>query len=85
MAWPASHIALISAYLSIEPTAEDRIEYGIAQHSAMFVNSNSAKGAESRKMKDFLLFHDVWNKQAPIDPTRYNEADRAALAALDKL
>ena len=84
MDWPASHIALISAFTAVEPIAEDRIQYTLAQHSALFVNSNKAKGAAPSKTKDFLLFYDPWNTTA-LDPTRYSESDRASLSALDNL
>lgn len=85
MSWPASHVGLISAYLGIEPTAEERIEYSIAQLTAMFVNSNKSKGAAASRTKDFLIFRDMWNKPQVVDPTRYSETDRASLAALDNL
>lgn len=85
MDWPASHIVLVASYLNKDPAPDERIEYAIAQLCAMFSNANSAKTSAPAKLKDFLLFREVWKPEVKIDSDRYSEADQMMLASLSSL
>lgn len=69
LAWPASHIELILAFLRSEPSTEDRIEYGIAQLTAQHFNRTRQEGEDGRHVADFLPFAKAWAapEASPLD------------------
>lgn len=82
MQWPARHVRAIGAYLTIEPTAEERTVFSIAQLTAYVVNYMKGKEQARSKTMDFVLFADAW-KEKTADPSgRYSESDVLMLQAL---
>lgn len=64
LSWPVSHVDLHLAFLAKEPPAEDRIEWAIAQLSALMFNINRAKETAALGPSDFLPFADAWRDPA---------------------
>lgn len=81
MGWPISHVHLIAEYLGREPAPDERIEYAIAQNSALFANANRRKDSAPAKLTDFMLFREAWKKPEP-ESGRYSESDKLMLKAL---
>lgn len=83
MQWPASDVARIAAYLAREPAPEERIEFGLAQLAAIYVNANRGKSSPARKVVDFMPFHNPWKSSKPAESSgRYSALDLEIMAAL---
>lgn len=78
--WPAWEAALLAEYLSHEPCGDDRTEIAVAQLAAIYVNAHRQKGAQPRRISDFLLFHDAW-KSADEEPAESLDAFALSLGA----
>lgn len=65
LAWPASHIELLLAFLRVEPSPEDRIEQAIARLTAQHYNRTRQEGEEGKGVADFLPFATAWSAPAP--------------------
>lgn len=63
MGWPNWVLSSLREYLSREPAPIERIEYALAQLSAIQINSNLAKGSPAKKTADLLMFRDAWKKE----------------------
>ena len=53
----------LTEYLSKEPSPVERIEYAIAQGSAIYINANRGKGGTAKKVNDLMLFSDAWKPE----------------------
>lgn len=60
---PDWEIRLWGEYFAREPSPEEKLEYAIANLTAIFVQCNSKKGAKKSKLSDYLLFRKVWEYQ----------------------
>lgn len=49
------------AFLSKEPTPEERTCYQLAMLSAQFVNSKQGKGKKSKTIREMMVFGDAWD------------------------
>ena len=65
---------MLDAYLSREPSGEDRIETAIAQLCSMFYNANRGQGAKAMDAYDFMPFRNAWAN------ARYSDADLKTMA-----
>ena len=80
MEWPQWSVDLMQAFLSREPTAEERCEIGMAQHTAIYVGGKIAKGKPRPKVTDFMMFRTVWERK--MDFSRYTPDEIKTMAAL---
>lgn len=60
LAWPASHVALLLAFVSREPPAEARTEMAVAKLTAEHYNRTRAPDDKPVSTADCLLFADPW-------------------------
>ena len=79
MEWPASHVQLLARYLAKQPSPEERLEYGIAQLSAMYANAHSKPGSARASLSDFLLFANAWSQDLR---GRYSEEELKTIETL---
>lgn len=56
-------LASLREYLSKEPAPIEKLEYAIAQQTAIFVNANRAKGSPAKNIHELMLFRGVWSKE----------------------
>lgn len=61
--WPQRVIDLYAAFLSVEPAPEERIEYALAQLSALVVNRTRGAGEQPQRVADMLMFASPWQEK----------------------
>lgn len=57
---PAWDLELMNAFLSVEPSPEERIERGIAEFTALWVSSKKPPGSEPSSPEDFMPYRKAW-------------------------
>ena len=78
--WPAWHLDLIEQFRVREPDPLERIEFQLAQLTALYVNTHLKKGVAPRRTIDFLPFQDPWKDEQLSE--RYSEVDMQVLSEL---
>lgn len=66
LAWPDHHVRLQLAFLEREPPADDRIEFALAQLSALTFNLQRGKDSKPLGASDFLAFADPWKQPEQV-------------------
>lgn len=78
-----SEVEFWTEYFSHVPPPNERIEFMLAQLTALMSNVNRGKGSAAARPTDFLPFADAWKRRAEKQATaegRFTDLDREILA-----
>lgn len=81
---PMGDIKLMAAYLAIEPAPEERIEWAIAQLTAMWAHTKKPPNSEYDPPSSFLVFRKAWDPDRSADLSGLDANDLGVMNALHR-